>query len=97
MEIKTLITENGTDEISIGKIAFWICFFISMYFWFYLPTTAFPESLYQILEITLFYSLARTGIDTFKNIKLKEFVNKQKGVLNPDGSPKLADISYDDK
>lgn len=92
---KNLLIENGS--ISLGRISFWITFGLSIYFWLYRPVLDFPPSLFESLLITMSYNLVKRGMDTYQNVKLKEFLSRQNTVFNEDGTSKRTDVSYDDK
>lgn len=90
-----LFCEN--NQLSLGRIAFWIVFGISIYFWLTQPIAAFPPSLFEALLITMSYNLAKRGMETYKNVKLEEFLARQKTLFNPDGTCKREDILIEEK
>lgn len=91
----SLLIESGS--ISLGRISFWIIFGLSIYFWLCRPVADFPPSLFESLLITMSYNLVKKGMDTYQNVKLKEFLSRQCTLFNEDGTSKRADISYEDK
>jgi len=43
------------------------------------------------------YNLVKKGMDTYKNVKLEEFLSRQKTMFNEDGTCKREEISIEDK
>lgn len=85
------------SSLSLGRIAFWIIFGISIYFWLARPVADFPSTLFETLLITMSYNLVKRGMDTYKNVKLEEFLSRQSTLFNEDGTCKRGDISIDEK
>lgn len=61
MNLSPLIYED--DNISLGRVAFWVSFSISFYYWAILFKDT-PSSLTTTMGTLLLYNIAKKGIDT---------------------------------
>lgn len=48
---------GGRQTCSLGRVAFWIVFVLSIYFWLARPTSDFPSTLEHALMFLLAYNL----------------------------------------
>lgn len=58
-----LISEDG-KKLSVGRISFWICFIISIYYWWVLLIDI-PSTLMQTLTTLLLYNVFKKGLNGY--------------------------------
>lgn len=66
MNLKSLISEDG-ENISMGRVAFWLLFLISILFWTFEPIDKFPPTLFDTFMSMVIYNFGKKGVDVFNN------------------------------
>lgn len=81
LEWRSLISED-MKTLSLGRVAFWLCFFISCYYWFIMPLASYPQTLLYLWEAVLAYNFASKMVKAYQNVRLP---NEMVGNVNSSG------------
>lgn len=93
LNYRYLICEKNND-VSLGRVVFWILLLCSMGFWFFNPLI-FPESLLNLLYVMVSYNFGKKVISSYEHVKT--FLDKQTTMFDKDGNPLRNQISKEDK
>jgi hypothetical protein len=63
LKITKLISEDGKN-FSLGRISFWVAFFIAIHKW--IMELAFPPSLFEFLVIAFLYNLGKKAVRAYE-------------------------------
>jgi hypothetical protein len=61
-----LISEDE-QNVSLGRAAFWVVFFVSCGFWIKCDIKDFPPTLLTVLEVLLAYNFGSKGVSVVKD------------------------------
>jgi hypothetical protein len=79
MNIKSLISEDN-DNVSMGRVAFWLLFIISMFFW--ITDKKYPNTMYDIFAIIVLYNFSKKGIEV-----ISKYVDNTKTIITDPTNP----------
>ena len=66
MNVWSLISDDS-ENVSMGKIAFWILMINDIFFWWFKAAKDFPDSLYYITLYVLLYNFGKKLVSPIKD------------------------------